>query len=804
MVESSDLALVLSEADDIAQSVSQKPTTAHAVLALFTVDNAGQRLLKERGVDEDRLLALLKAAPVEPDGTLRELRERAREIARACGSREADCLHLLIAVTRLRCSGHELLAGTGLDLTAVRNTALSYFLSGRMPRKLGPRDSRSPARPAPAPVSVPPRAPTTVALLPESSPRALVDGDAEALTTLPPRPAPSPAPAAAPLLRVVNPGEALPWDLDPADFPLLAQLGRNLTALAHEGRLDPVIGRAREMDEVLDVLGKRRTNNPCLVGEPGVGKTAVVEGVAQRLLSAPGELGNRIIVELSTADLLAGTSLRGSLSERLNGLKDEMRRAGGRLVVFLDEIHTLVGAGSTGEGAQDAANELKGALARGEFPCIGATTHDEFRRFIQADAALERRFTAVVVREPTVAETVEILSGLLARYEEHHGVRYARAAVEAAASLAARYVTDRHNPDKAVSLLDLAGSRCARAGRDRVEVRDVAEVVARIAGLPVERLLTGDAARLLRLEEELGARVVGHSGAVERVARVLRRNYAGFASRRPLGSFLFLGPTGVGKTELARALADVLFGTRDALIRLDMSELSESHATSRLIGAPAGYVGYQDGGQLTEAVRRRPSAVVLLDEVEKAHRDVLMLLLQLLEEGRLTDGKGRQVDFSSTVVVLTSNLGAEAFGRTRARVGFGSDSADEGGAAAALTEARRALPPELWNRIDERLVFGALGREELRTIARMLLQESSRRLAEERGIAFAAGDDVVDVLVDDEEMEPLLGARPVRQIVQRCIEGPLAEHILAGKVVTGSRVRLRVVNGRIRFGDTPG
>ena len=765
MVDSSDLALVLSEADDIAQSVSQKPTTAHAVLALFTVDNPGQRLLKERGVDEDRLLALVKSAPTEPDGTLRELRERAREIARACGSREADCLHLLIAVTRLRCAGHELLAGTGLDLTAVRNTALSYFLSGRMPRKFGPKDARSPARPAP----VPPRAPTTVALLPEVSPRSLVDSDGEAL----------------------------------AAFPLLAQLGRNLTALAREGGLDPVVGRSREMEEVLDVLGKRRTNNPCLVGEPGVGKTAVVEGVAQRLLSAPGELGKKVVVELSTADLLAGTSLRGSLSERLNGLKEEMRRAGGRVVVFLDEIHTLVGAGSTGEGAQDAANELKGALARGEFPCIGATTHDEFRRFIQADPALERRFTAVVVREPTVAETVEILSGLLARYEEHHRVRYARAAVEAAASLAARYVTDRQNPDKAVSLIDLAGSRVARAGRERVEVKDVAEVVARIAGLPMERLLTGDAARLLRLEEELGARVVGHGATVERVAKVLRRNYAGFASRRPLGSFLFLGPTGVGKTELARALADVLFGTRDALIRLDMSELSESHATSRLIGAPAGYVGYQDGGQLTEAVRRRPSAVVLLDEVEKAHRDVLMLLLQLLEEGRLTDGKGRQVDFSSTVVVLTSNLGAEAFGRTRARVGFGSDAADEGGAAAALGEARRALPPELWNRIDERLVFGALGREELRRIARMLLEESSRRLAEERGIAFTAGDDVVELLLDSEEMDPLLGARPVRQIVQRALEAPLAEHILAGKVPAGSRLRVRVVSGRIRF-DTLG
>ena len=792
MVDSSDLALVLSEADDIAQSVSQRPTTAHAVLALFTVDNPGQRLLKERGVDEDRLLALVKSAPVEPEGALRDLRLRARDIARACGSAEADCLHMLIAVTRLRCAGHDLLAGTGLDLTSVRNTALSYFLSGRMPRKMAPRDGRSPVRP----VASPPRAPATVALLPEESPRSLVEAELDASAE---RLLPAPAPAPAPLLRVVPAAPPSPWELDADTFPLLAQLGRNLTALAHQGRLDPVVGRSREMDEVLDVLGKRRTNNPCLVGEPGVGKTAVVEGVAQRLLAAPGELGRRIVVELSTADLLAGTSLRGSLSERLNGLKEEMRRAGGRVVLFLDEIHTLVGAGATGEGPQDAANELKGALARGEFPCIGATTHEEFRRFLQADPALERRFTAVVVREPSVAETVEILGGVLSRYEAHHGVRYARAAVEAAASLAARYVTDRHNPDKAVSVLDLAGSRCARSGRDRVEPRDVAEVVARIAGLSVERLLTADAARLLRLEEELSARVVGHAPVVDRVAKVIRRNYAGFASRRPLGSFLFLGPTGVGKTELARVLAEVLFGTRDALIRLDMSELSESHATARLIGAPAGYVGYQDGGQLTEAVRRRPSAVVLLDEVEKAHRDVLMLLLQLLEEGRLTDGKGRQVDFSSTVVVLTSNLGAEAFGRVQPRMGFGGAEADEGGTDAALAQARKTLPPELWNRIEERLVFQPLRPEDLRAIARMLLDDSSRRLAAERGIAFAAGPEVVEHLLAAGEMDPLLGARPVRQVLQRCVEAPLAEHLLAHQVQAGSRIRIRVVDGAVRF-----
>jgi ATP-dependent Clp protease ATP-binding subunit ClpC len=591
--------------------------------------------------------------------------------------------------------------------------------------------------------------------------------------------------------------------LDPAKFPLLTALGRNLSEAARNGQVDPVVGRAREIEEVIDVLGKRRTNNPCLVGEPGVGKTAVVEGVAHQLVQAKGTLGEKVLVELDVASLVAGTQLRGSFSEKLNALKDEVRAADGRVVVFIDEIHTLVGAGATGDGPQDAANELKSAMARGEFPCIGATTHEEYRKFIQQDPALERRFTSITVNEPSVEETVDILAGVITRYEDHHQLRYAPAALQAAAALSSRYITDRFLPDKAVSVVDLAGSRAHREGRGVVGAEDVARVVAKMAGVPEERLLVDDSARLLQLEADLQARVIGHEEAAGRIARVIRRNYAGFASRRPMGSFLFLGPTGVGKTEMARALADVLFGSKDALIRVDMSELSEPHSASRLLGAPAGYVGYGDGGQLTEAVRRRPSSVVVLDEIEKAHRDVLMLLLQVLEEGRLTDGKGRHIDFSNTVVVLTTNLGAETFERKARPRGFGSAEATDGPAAdkdPAQEAARKALPPELWNRIDERLTFRPLKEAEVARIAGLLLAESSSRLRAEKGIAYVADGQVVELLLRSGGFDPQLGARPMRQTVQRMVEAPLAERILAGEFGRGDTVRVAVEDaGQLAF-----
>ncbi len=828
MVDSTDLAQVLQEAKDIAQSVTQKLSSAHVLLALFTVDNPAQVLLKEKGIDEDRLLEFMTGAPAEEEHLVRDLCQRARVIAQQCDSREADCLHLLIAFARVRCAANELLAQAGVDLISLRTTALSYFTSGRMPRKLQSNRALPQAlgtryplgRPLGAPPSPLPQAAVALSLprpapsRPALSPRDLIDEDegreesvepasaapaARAIPVPPPVPAPAPRPAAAPTPAPLPAARPASLALDSKTFPLLTSLGRNLSVLAQEGKLDPVVGRAREMEEVIDILGKRRTNNPCLLGEAGVGKTAVVEGVAQQLVALRGTLGAKVLVELDMASLVAGTQLRGSFSEKLTALKEEVRRADGRVVVFIDEIHTLVGAGSTGEGGQDAANELKTAMARGEFPCIGATTHDEFRKFITADPALERRFTPVVVNEPSVPETVEILKGVIGRYEEHHGLRYAPEALEAAASLASRYVTDRFMPDKAISVADLAGSRCHREGKESVEPADVARVVAKLAGVPEERLLLNDSARLLSLEADLGGHVIGHEEAVERIARVIRRNYAGFASRRPMGSFLFLGPTGVGKTEMARALAEVLFGSRDSLVRLDMSEMSESHGVSRLIGSPAGYVGYGEGGQLTEPVRRRPSSVVVLDEIEKAHREVQMLLLQVLEEGRLTDGKGRHIDFSNTVIVMTTNLGAEAFSRTGRPLGFGAEAQGRSDTDAAAEVARKALPPELWNRIDERLPFRPLREVEVARIATLLLAESSKRLATERGIEYVAGEDVVGHLLRSGGFDPRLGARPMRQVVQRLVEAPLAERILSGEFVAGDRVRVALRGRELAF-----
>jgi ATP-dependent Clp protease ATP-binding subunit ClpC len=568
--------------------------------------------------------------------------------------------------------------------------------------------------------------------------------------------------------------------------------------LADQGKLDPLVGREREVEEVIDVLGKRRTNNPLLVGEPGVGKTALVEGVAQRLLATPATRG-RVLVELDMASVVAGTQLRGAFSEKLLGIKDEVRQAGGRVVVFIDEIHTVIGAGATGEGPQDAANELKAALARGEFPCIGATTHDEYQLHIQKDPALERRFTPVLVREPSVADTVTILRGLTPRYERHHGVRYEKEALEAAASLTARYVSDRFLPDKAVAALDLAGSRARRQGATAVAPRDVARVVARMAGIPESRLTGTDQERILGIEAALRERVIGHDEIVSRVAAVLKRNFAGFASRRPMGSFLFLGPTGVGKTELGRALADALYGTRDALVQIDMSECAEATGVARLVGAAPGYVGHAEGGQLTEAVRRRPASVVILDEVEKAHRDVLMLLLQVLEEGRLTDGRGRQVDFAGSVVILTSNLGSEAAARPGGALGFGASARTAPAGQRALDAARAALPPELWNRLDDRLVFGSLSHENLDRIARLLLEESSRRLEEERHIRFSLSDAAVAHLLEQGGHDPALGARPMRGAIQRMVEAPLAEQILAGAITPGSTVAVDLGDGGLSF-----
>ena len=818
MRDGAELAQVLALAADMGRRRGVGPSSADLLRGLLSSGGAAAGLLRAHGVADGAVRDAARPHPPDPQGCVAELAERAREIARGCGSAETDGLHLLVAITRTPCEGKAALEQLGVALGPLRNKALGFHVSGRMPRR-----GKEPAAEQPAP-GPPPRRARTKLPMPPAPPSAVVPPPAAAPkpsappSAVVPPPAAAPKPPAPPRAAVPPPAAApkppAPWvppprrklpapgaSIDAKNFPTLFELGRNLSEAARLGKLDPVVGRDREVEQVIDILGKRRTNNPCLVGEPGVGKTAVVEGVAQKLRGLKGHLGRCVVMALDVGSLVAGTQLRGSLSERLLALKDEVRAAEGRVIVFIDELHTLVGAGATGEGAGDASNELKTALARGEFPCIGATTHDEYQAHIQQDPALERRFTPVTVNEPSVQQAHAILKALVPRYEAHHKLRISHAAVEAAAVLAARHIPDRQLPDKAISVLDLAGSRGHREGKTFLELPDIARVVAQLAGLPEERLLADESKRLLQLEAELGERVVGHREVLARVARVIRRNYAGFSSQRPMGSFLLLGPTGVGKTELGRALAQVLFGSEDALVRIDMSEMSELHAASRLLGAPAGYVGHGDGGQLTEAVRRRPSCVVVLDEIEKAHRDAWMLLLQVLEEGRLTDGRGRHINFSSAVVVLTSNLGADAFSRAEGRVGFGAGSGGEGddSPAQALSAAQRALPPELWNRLDERLVMGPLSEEEVARIAAALLAHSSRRLEEEKGIRYEVDAEVVPLLLRSGGFDRALGARPVRGAVQRLVEGPLAEGILAGTFKKGDRVRVGVRAGALAF-----
>lgn len=592
------------------------------------------------------------------------------------------------------------------------------------------------------------------------------------------------------------------YALEEEDYPFLTKYGRNLTEEAALGRIDSVVGRDSEVAQLIDILGKRRANNPLLVGEAGVGKTAIVEGLACRLVEMARQqkpFGERKIIELEMGRLLSGTHLRGAFSERLLGIKDEVARAEGDVIVFLDEIHTWMGAGAGGDGG-DAAGELKTALARGSFPCIGATTFDEFRKFVESDPAFERRFQRVIVEEPDQETALEILEGVRAHYENHHGVSYSPEALSTAVSLAVRYIHERQLPDKAIGIIDLAGSRAARQGQDLVDREAIARVVAEMAQIPAERLTGSDGERFLYLEELLAEEIVGHGEIVGTIAELLRRNYAGFRSQRPIGSLLFLGPTGVGKTEMVKALANVLFHDRDAIVRLDMSEFMEAHSVSRFIGAPPGYVGYEQGGQLTEAIRRRPYQVVLLDEVEKAHPDVLNLLLQLFDEGRLTDGQGRVVDFSNALIVMTSNLGAETFAEEKShqsgRIGFADfpsrarrkAAAEEARREQVLDAARQYFTPELWNRIDERLVFLPLSREEVAAIARLQLADSQRRLFEEGGIVMDYDEAIIEYLIAQGGYDEKLGARPMRQTIQRLVESAVARAILTGAVGDGGKL----------------
>jgi len=649
--------------------------------------------------------------------------------------------------------------------------------------------------------------------------------------------------------------------------PTLDEFGRDLTKLAREGKLDPVIGREREIERVIQVLSRRTKNNPALIGEPGVGKTAITEGLAQRIVrgDVPEVLRHKRVVQLDLAALVAGTKYRGEFEERMKKVMDEIRKAQGEVILFIDELHTLVGAGAA-EGAIDASNILKPALARGELQCIGATTLDEYRKYVERDAALERRFQPILVKEPTVEQTIEILRGLRERYEAHHGVTITDEAIVAAATLADKYIRDRYLPDKAIDLMDESASKIrlqasflpqelrqamervervkrekeeaiknqdferaaqlrdkervlrqkleelesswkAERGKDltKVTAEDIAEVVSAWTGIPVTRLVEEETQKLLRMEEALHKRIVGQDEAVQAVSRAIRRARAGLKDpRRPIGSFIFLGPTGVGKTELARALAEFLFGSEDALVRIDMSEYSERHTVSRLVGAPPGYVGYEEGGQLTEAVRRRPYSVVLFDEIEKAHPEVFNILLQILDDGRLTDAQGRTVDFRNTVIIMTSNVGAPQLDR-EVGIGFRAvrdeledyEDIHKRMKTHVMEELRRTFRPEFLNRIDEIIVFRALTRQQVKEIVGILMERVAKEL-KDQGIEIELTEAAKEVLAK-EGFDPAFGARPLRRAIQRLVEDQLSDEILRGTFKSGDVVVIDAREGRIVF-----
>jgi len=796
------------------------------LLAFFVPDRSKAReVLNLCGVELDTLLTALQARKKvdEESGILESVLDTTRNLARRSKGDKISTLHLLTAICRNGKSlGYRLLQDINVDPGRVRSVAMRGIADARTQTntklKAIARDALSKAPEQPKITE------SSTRLVP---PRADVEPPAPNVDAS--RTNPFNSLAYTETLNI-KPEQFKPrtthketdgyddhqarFVLDERLFPVLSNLGRNLSLMAAQGRLDPAIGRDREVNQLLDVLLKRRSNNPLLIGDPGVGKTAIVEGLARQLVKLEGGdvLEGTIIVEIPISSLDAGTHLRGAFTERMQGLMDEVDAAEGRVVIFFDEIHLLIGTGA-GDGALDAGNVLKSALARGAFPCIGATTILEYVRTIERDPALARRFSTIEIAEPIPEDAIEMLQGILEKYATHHGVRYEDDISISAVNLSRRYIPDRALPDKAIGLIDEASSRVRRAGREEVCRKDLASVVSELTGIPLTKILVTDQERLLHMELHLSDHIVGHTEEIKRLCRVIRRNFAGFRSRRPVGSFLLLGPTGVGKTETARVLAKYFFQRSDALRRFDMSEYSDRTSVNKLIGSPAGYEGHDELPALTKAVWKHPHQVILFDEIEKSDPSLWPIFLQMLDEGTVEDRRGIKLDFRESIIIMTSNLGADCLLNQGRTIGFASrtdeietiptdppprDRNRDRNRERVVEAARRQLPPELWARFDERLVYLPLEQRDLRKIAELMVSAQSQVLELERNIQLRIDPDALSLLMHlTQEADLRDGARGLRRIVDEQLVDVITQYLLSNDEPEGTTLGIYVSDGTL-------
>ncbi|MCB9739600.1 MAG: AAA family ATPase [Deltaproteobacteria bacterium] len=826
-----ELVRVMACADDLARGAGHPRGSVHLLLALLTRPSTARDVLLEAGLDHRSLLAHFRASgdeilDADPEGTVAEILRQARALA-ARSSGEVDPAGLLASLLRVRSAAAPgLLRRAGVDVAALRARMIGAIVHDLEFGGARGRGARRPSRPSLPSVTTAPQLPTVQPRnqgesLAAPRPLPVADGLVPAprtprrARTAPPAQVALPEPAAMPSMEdaptIVLEVEPPPipqrraFELDPERYPTLCRIGRNLTRAALDGETTPLVGRQQLVDAVIDVLLMRRVNNPCLVGEAGVGKTALVEGLAARIAGDAaryGRLAEAVIVEVPVSALLAGTSLRGSFAERMAALRAEVAAAEGGIIVFIDEIHTLMGAGA-GDGPLDAANDLKTALARGHFPLIGATTRVEYRRFIEADPAMERRFQVIDVPEPSVSEAVEILVGLAPTFREHHGIPYSHAAIVSAVELSRRFIPDRALPDKAVAVLDRAGAQARRRGQAQVDRADVARAVASLGTVPLERLLDDEQRRLRELDVELGKSVLGQPEAVRTIARRVARNHAGLGGERPLASFVFAGPPGVGKGVAAAALAEQLYLRSDAVARFDMSDYTESHSVSRLIGSPPGYVGHQQAGLLADALHRRPYRVLLFEELDRAAPEIAALVQQLVETGSVVDNQGRRLDARNAVIVVTTTLSPEHLGLGRPGVGFLGAPSNKGPDPERFAAAvRQRLGGELVSRVDDVVLFSPLGREALAEVARAELQRLSTTLYDERLVRVDFSPCVVEMVLAAEIREEL-GARWLRNRLASAVEDPLGEALLEGRLRPGVRARARGVDGALLFEIVP-